>query len=271
MKIRHTTKYFSFFTYLVAGFCIASCLTGCVSVHTASIFAHDSLRFPTVGLNADETVSEGGLVVKTTPTWSDVDEAYTNSIQGGYVHSVVIPLERKVRLSLAGGISGYYAQNTLSGIFAGAESETKTFDGYGFTGQFKPSLYFGSRAGRFMIGGNFVYAKEFGDYLDFRHTFDALNANPSAIGTRLDFSPHGQTFSASIQYGFAYSLENDCAFLAEFSTGYFYPDFIYDRSPLLAFSGTLSYTGQHFWAWVGSEWLPYLNSGISVGVGFRIR
>ncbi len=248
------------------------CLTGCLTVHTSSIAAHDSLHFPTVGMRARKTVSEGGFVLKTTPTFSVLDDAYTHSIQGGYVHSVVIPLFPNAKLSLAGGVSGYFARNTLSGVFEGTEQETKSFNGYGFTGQFKPALFFGSRGGRFMLGGNFVYNKEFGEYLDFRHTFDALNVNYSGINKRVDYSPHGQTFSMTLNPGFAYVLDKDCSVLVELGVGTQFTDFVWDNHlRWLIYSLTLSYTGKHYWVWVGNEWFPGLNTGLTLGAGLRLR
>lgn len=260
------------FVFTVLMIAVIISLMGCMSVNTSSIAAHDSLRFPTVGLRSDETVSEGGLVVKTTPTWSDSDSAYTHSIQGGYVHSVVIPLLPNAKLSFAGGASGYYAWNTLTGVFEGTESETKTLTGYGFTGQFKPSLFLGSGDGRFMIGGNFVYNKEYGDYLDFRHTFDALNEKYPNNVTRLDLSPHGQTFMMMVHPGYAYVLDKDSVILMDFGIGYQYTDFIWNNSyRWLVYSATISYTGKHYWMWAGWEWFTFLNSGISLGVGLRLR
>ncbi len=250
---------------------VAACLSGCVSLHTASIFMHDSIRFPSVGMNSKDFVSEGGIVVKTTPTKSACDLATTESIQGGYVHTLVFPFQRNLRFSLAGAVSGYYAANTLYGVFNGTENEEMTYTGYGFTGQLKPTFFYKMDESRFIIGGNFVYAKEFGDYLAFRSTLNEPNSYSTSFYNRCDLSPNGQTLSASLVVGYANCLDKENTVSGEVNVGLAFPAFLYEGFPFLTASLTATYTGRHFWTWVGCEFSPSMNTGISVGLGLRLR
>lgn len=254
----------------MAGF--AACLMGCSTIQNAGIVGQDSLRFPIVGMAADTTVSEGGLVVKATPNLSKTQDEYTNAIQGGYVHSWMIPLHRNFRLSLAGGVSGYYARNTLIGVFDGTEIQRRELNGFGFTCQFKPALFIGNRESRFMLAGNFTEDWEFGDYRDFRQTFESLNANPYVSKIRTDYSPDGVTFSGSVNAGYVYAMEDDTAMSVELGAGFISPsgtDIF--KSTLSVYSATLSYTGRHIWIWLTGDYVKNFSSGISMGMGLRIR
>ncbi|HNY20909.1 MAG TPA: hypothetical protein PKO22_02045 [Treponemataceae bacterium] len=246
-------------------------LSGCYTIHTASVFGHDSLKFPTQDFESAKPEMDAGIVVKALSTPNLSAGRFDLAVQGGIVNSVLFPVSSGLSLSLGMGASGYYAENSRSFYNTTGEQRVVTFMGYGFTGQLKPTCFLGMGKRRFTFGGDFVYDKEFGDYLAYRNTLPSIATIHSTVANyELDFSPYGQTFSGSFTAGYASKVGSKSAIAIELAAGLCYPDFLYDAYSFEAFSATVSYTCPYFWGWASVELLSYSDFGIGLGLGFRI-